>query len=324
MKRPNVYIAKDIPKQVENYIAEFCDYEKWENEKRIPRDEVLKKIKDKDGVLLSGIKIDKEFLDNAPNLKIVSNVSVGYNNFDLEVMKERNIIGTTTPNVLDDTVADLIFGLILSTARRLCEFDKYVKDGKWRPTDDRNLFGLNVHHSTLGIIGMGRIGEAVAKRAKLGFDMEVLYHNRHRKNDVEEKLEAKFCELEYLLKNSDFILLMTPLTNETYHLIDSKEFDMMKKTAIFINASRGQTVNEEALIETLENKKIFAAGLDVYEKEPIDPENPLLKLSNAVTFPHLGSSVEKTRADMAMAAAENLVKGLLYGTAPDTVSELRQ
>ena len=324
MRKPKVYIAKKIPKEVEYYIGEFCDYEKWESEEPIPRDELLKKIGDKDGVLLSGFKIDEEFLDHAKNLSVVSNISVGYNNFDLEIMKKRNIIGTTTPNVLEDTVADLIFGLILSTGRRISELDRYVKDGKWKLEDDKIFFGVDVHHSTIGIIGMGRIGEAVAKRAKLGFDMDVLYYNRHRKYDVEKKLGAQYCDLHSLLKKADFIVVMVPLTNETYHLIDAEEFSMMKKTAIFINASRGDTVNEEALIQTLQNKSIFGAGLDVYEKEPIDVNNSLLKMKNVVTLPHLGSAVEKTRDDMAMSAAKNLVKALLGETPIDIVMELKK
>lgn len=324
VRKPKVYIAKNVCKEAEDYIGKFCDYEKWNEENQITRKELLNKLADKEGVMLSGIKIDEELLNNASKLRVVSNISVGYNNFDLTLMKEKNIIGTNTPNVLDNTVADLIFGLILSAARRICELDKYVKDGKWKADDDKNLFGVNVHHSTLGIIGMGRIGEVVAKRAKLGFDMDVLYHNRSRKNDVEELLGVKYSDIKPLLQKSDFILLMTPLTDKTFHLIDSEEFSMMKKTAIFINASRGQTVNEQALIEALQNNKILGAGLDVYEKEPISVDNPLLKMANVVTLPHLGSAVEKTRSDMAILAAKSLVKALLGENPSTVVPELRK
>jgi len=317
-----VYIAQKIPKKVEEYIANFCDYEKWEGEGPIPRSELLKKIHDKEGLLLAGISIDEELLNHAPKLKVVSNASVGYNNFDLKAMKVRGIIGTNTPGVLDDSVADLIFALMLSTARRITELDKYMKDGKWKLEDNENLFGLDIHHATVGIIGMGRIGEAVAKKAKFGFDMEILYYNRNRKYEIEESLGVKYCNFEDLLKQSDFIVLMTPLNNNTYHLIDSKEFDLMKREAIFINASRGQTVNEKALIEALENRKIFGAGLDVYDKEPIEPDNPLLKMSNVVTVPHIGSATEKTRSKMAMLAVTNLVKALSGEKAPNVVPEL--
>ena len=324
MIRPKVYIAKEISKEAEQYIGEFCDYEKLDSDKRITRKELLNKITDKDGVLLSGIKIDEELLSNASKLRVVSDVSVGYDNFDLKIMKENNIIGTNTPNVLDDTVADLIFGLIISTARRISELDNYVKEQRWTAEDDRNLFGVNVHHATLGIIGMGRIGEVVAKRGKLGFDMDVIYNNRNRKPEVEERLGVEYCDLELLLRKSDFIVLMTPLTKDTYHLIDFAEFNIMKETAVFINASRGETINEQALIDALQNKKIFGAGLDVYEKGIIDSKNLLLKMSNVVTLPHIGSAVESTRNDMAMLAAKNLVEALLSKTSVNMVPELKK
>ncbi|MFT5871393.1 MAG: gluconate 2-dehydrogenase [Clostridium sp.] len=322
MNRPKVYIAQLIPKDVENYIAQFCDYEKWEGKQDIPRSELLEKLHDKEGVLLSGCLINEELLSLAPKLRVISNVSVGYNNFDLQQMKEKNIIGTNTPAVLDDTVADLIFGLILSSARRIAELDRYVKEGKWSRDDNETLFGIDVHHSKLGIIGMGRIGEAVAKRAKFGFDMEVCYHNRSRKKDVEERLSVKYSDFKSLLAKSDFIVLMTPLSDETRHLIDFEEFNIMKKNAILINASRGQIVNKQALIEALQSKKIRGAGLDVYEQEPINLDNPLLKMPNVVTVPHIGSATQKTRFDMAMLAAENLVKALQGEMPPNIVPEL--
>ena len=311
MNKPKVYVTTRIPEEVESFIAEFCDYEKWESEENIQKSELLNKLADKEGVLLSGgIKIDSEIINHAPALKVVSNISVGYNNLDIEAMKARNIIGTNTPNILDDTVADLIFGLAISAARRITDLDRYVKDGKWKAGDDKALFGVDIHHTTLGIIGMGRIGEVIAKRAKFGFDMDVLYYNRKRKLDVEERLGVVYSDFKELLARSDFIVVMTPFTKDTYHLIDFKEFNLMKKTAIFINASRGQTVNEDALIEALQNKKILAAGLDVYETEPVSIKSPLLKMSNVVTVPHIGSATEKTRFNMAMAAAQSLVKAL--------------
>ena len=324
MTKPKVYIAKEVSKEVEDYIGEFCDYEKWESDKRITRMELLNKLADKEGVLLSEIKIDEEFLQHASKLRVVSDVSVGYDNFDLKIMKEKNIIGTNTPYVLDNTVADLIFGLILATARRIGELDKYVKNGKWKAEDDKNLFGVNVHHATLGIVGMGRIGEAVAKRGKLGFDMDVIYYNRNRKLEVEERLGVKYCEFELLLQKADFIVIMTPLTKDTYHLIDFDEFNMMKETVVFINASRGEIINEQALFEALQNKKIFGAGLDVYESGIINSKNSLLKMSNVVTLPHIGSAVEKTRNDMAMVAAKNLVEALLGKIPVNMVPELKK
>lgn len=321
--KPKVYIAQQIPSFVEEYIGQYCDYEKFEGENKAGFEELLSKLHDKEGLMISGTKIDKTLLDHAPYLKVVSNMSVGYNNFDVQAMKERNIIGTNTPGVLNDTVADLIFALILSSARKIVEMDRYIRDGKWNSTGFEEMFSKDVHHSTLGIIGMGRIGKDVAKRARLGFDMQVLYYNRSRKYEDEDSLGVKYVELNTLLRQSDFILIMTSLTDETYHMIDEEQFNLMKRDAIFINASRGATVNEKALIKALEEKKILGAGLDVYEQEPIDKNNPLLKLNNVVLMPHVGSATKKTRGDMAMLAAQNMVKALQGEVPLNIVPELK-
>ncbi|GGH13544.1 2-hydroxyacid dehydrogenase [Paenibacillus segetis] len=321
--KPNVYIARKIPAEVEAYIAKHCNYSKWDHPEPIPRATLLENLSIAEGLLTSGGKINQELLDHAPHLKVVSTISVGYNNFDLEAMKSRGILGTNTPQVLNDTVADLIFSLILSTARRIPEMDRYVKEGQWKRGDDENLFGLDVHHKKLGIIGMGGIGEAVAHRGKWGFGMEVLYHNRHRKPEVEATLEAKYCTMHDLLKESDFIVLMTPLTAETYQMIGAKEFALMKSTAVFVNASRGATVDEEAMIHALQQGKIYGAGLDVFEHEPLTGDSPLLSLPNVVTLPHIGSSTRQTRHQMAMLAAENLVSALKGETPNNLVKELR-
>ncbi|OOM73625.1 glyoxylate/hydroxypyruvate reductase B [Clostridium puniceum] len=322
MNRPKVYIARKIPYEVEEYIGKFCDYEKWGKNTEIPQDELFNRISDKDGVMLYGIKIDEALLDHAPKLKIVSNISAGYNNFNLEVMKRRNIMGTNTPGILNDTVADLVFGLILCSARKIVQADSYVKNCNWTHEYNLNLLGKDVHHSTLGIIGMGNIGTAVAKRAKLGFDMNVIYYNRNRKPEVEKNLGIQYCEFESLIKTSDFIVLLTPLTKDTYHLIDFKEFAMMKKSAILINASRGQIVNEEALVDALQNQKILGAGLDVYETEPIGTDNPLIKIPNVITLPHIGSGTSSTLYNMVKTAALNLVKGSYGEIPPNLVPEL--
>ncbi|ENQ3108090.1 D-glycerate dehydrogenase [Bacillus cereus] len=321
--KQRVYIAEKVPRFVEEYIGQHYEYEKWDGNEKIPRHILLEKVKDKQGLLNFGAIIDDELLEAAPQLKVVSNISVGYDNFNTEAMKQRNVIGTNTPYVLDDTVADLIFALMLSASRRVCELDRYVKSGEWNGEIGKEHFGLDVHHQTIGIIGMGRIGEVVAKRAKFGFDMDVLYYNRSRKEKAEQELGATYCELETLLQSADFIVLLTPLTEETYHLIGEKEFDLMKETAIFINASRGKTVNETALIEALQQKKIFAAGIDTFTQEPIEKDNPLLSLQNVVTLPHIGSATLKTRRTMAMTAAKNLVAGLQGHTPPNVVNELK-
>ncbi|TGA96041.1 D-glycerate dehydrogenase [Sporolactobacillus shoreae] len=318
MKKPKVYIAMGVPKEVEEYISKYCEYEKWQADRDITRSELKRKLSDKDGVLLMGIKIDKDLLESAPNLSVVSNFTVGYNNFDIVEMKRRKIIGTNVPNVMNESVADLAFGLILAVSRKITELDKYVKNNKWKNSSDKNLFGSDVHGATLGIIGMGRIGEAVAKRAKLGFDMNVLYHNRNRRLDLEKTLRVEYSDFKDILQRSDFIVLLTPLTKETYHLIDFEEFKLMKNNAILVNVSRGQTINEVALVEALANNKILGAGLDVFEKEPISPDNELLNMPNVITLPHIGTATRKTQFEMAMVAAKNLVAGV-YGLTPEHV-----
>lgn len=317
--KPKIYITYPIGQEVEAFLREHCELRIWEGEGRVPRETLLEEIRDVEGLYTSGgsaSRIDKELLEHAPNLKVVSNVSVGYNNFDLDALRERNIIGTNTPHVLDETVADLAFALILSTARRIAELDRFVKDGNWQTTTPyQSIYGTDVHSSTLGIIGMGRIGEAIARRAAHGFNMDVLYHNRNRKIEAEKKYKAQYCDLPSLLKRSDYVLLMMPLTPDTFQMIGQAEFNLMKETAIFINMSRGQTVDEQALIHALKNGDIHAAGLDVYTQEPVEADNPLLKMKNVVTVPHIGSATAKTEIAMSMRAAKNLV-AVLTGKPP--------
>lgn len=322
--KPKVFIAKKIPEEVERYIGEHCEYRMWSNEEPIPYEELLKEVSEVDGLLTPKGMITEEFLKLNPKLKIVSNIAVGYDTFDTAAMKRHGVIGTHTPYVLDDSVADLVFGLILSTARRITEFDKFVKEGHWNGNlDSDQFFGKDVHNSTLGIVGMGRIGEKIVKRAKLGFDMNVLYHNRSRKPQMEQDYGVSYRDLESLLKESDFVVLMLPLTSKTNGYMGANQFSMMKSDAIFINCSRGQVVNEDALKDALEQDKIRGAGLDVFETEPIDKNNSLLKMKNVITLPHIGSATAKTRFDMAMMAAENLVAGLSGETPPNVVEELK-
>jgi gluconate 2-dehydrogenase len=317
--RPKVYISAKVSDQVKAYLDQYCDCEMWQDqEKAITGQQLAEKIGDVEGLLAAGNAISERLLSAAPKLRAVSNISVGYNHNDLEAMKKRNIIGTHTPYVLDDTVADLALALMLAAARRVTELHNLVRTGGWQRGIGEQLFGMDVHHAKLGIIGMGRIGEKIAKRAKFGFDMEVSYYNRSRKVEVEEQLGVNYIPLNDLLEQSDFIVLMTPLTPETKHLIGVEQFNRMKRSAIFINVSRGETVDEEALIEALRSKRIFGAGLDVYEKEPVSVDNPLLQLDNVVTLPHIGSATKKTRDDMAMVAARNLVDAL-YGREPQYV-----
>ena len=267
-------------------------------------------LKNVEGIVGLALPVDQELLDQSPNLKIVSNNSTGYNNLSIEEMTKRGVMGTNTPGVLEDTTADAIFGILLASARRIAELDHFVKSGNWKGHLTTAEYAIDVHHKTLGIIGMGKIGSAIAKRANLGFDMNILYHNRNRNLQAEEIYNARYCDLDTLLKESDFVCLMTPLTPETENLMSEREFKLMKKSAIFVNGSRGRTVNETALIQALRNKEIHGAALDVYQIEPIKLDNPLLQFPNVVTTPHIGSSTYETELKMAELAVENLLAGL--------------
>ncbi|TBL80326.1 2-hydroxyacid dehydrogenase [Paenibacillus thalictri] len=325
MTSPKVLISRKLPEEVIAYLSEHCEVVRWSQDGFMPREQALAMLEDIDAVLTTSLNIDDEFLRHAPKLKIVSNISVGYNNFDTAAMKARGVYGTNTPSVLDDSVADVALALMLASARRVTELDQLVKQGGWQrgKLKEEDLFGLDVHHATVGIIGMGRIGEAIAQRTKFGFNMNVLYYNRNRKPDAEEKLGVQYRTLEELLRESDFVVMMTPLTSETTHMIRKEHFAMMKQSAFFINISRGQTIDEQALIEALQEGVIRGAGLDVYTQEPVDPNNPLLSMPNVVTLPHIGSATAKTRFDMAMTAARNVLTALQGQTPPDLVNELK-
>lgn len=274
------------------------------------REQLYRLLPEAHALIGSGLKIDAELLDRAPHLKVVSNTSVGYDNFDIAEMTRRGIMATNTPDVLTETTADLIFGLMLATARRIPQLDRYVKEGQWNRPIGQELFGTDLYGKTLGMIGMGRIGTAIARRAKLGFHMPVLYHNRSRSEQAEAELDARYCSLDDLLQQSDFICLMTPLTPETAKLIGKRQFALMKDTAIFINGSRGGTVDEQALIHALQTKQIAAAGLDVFEKEPLPADHPFLQMDHVVTLPHVGSATYATRLAMEELAADNVIDAL--------------
>lgn len=272
------------------------------------------------GLIGTGLKIGAAFLNQAPSLKIVSNISAGYDNLDVEELTRRDVLATNTPDVLTETTADAIFGLLLSTARRIPELDRYVKEGKWTGKISPSQFGVDVHGKTLGIIGMGKIGQAIAKRARFGFEMEILYHSRKRNLEAEDLMNAAYVELDELLRQADFVCLMAPQTSETIHLMSRREFGLMKKTAIFINGSRGALVDESALAAALESGDIWAAGLDVYEHEPFGEGHPFLTLPNLVTLPHIGSATAETRLKMEELAIRNLIAGLLGERPPSLIN----
>lgn len=299
-----VLVTREIPEAglrlLENFDVTVLSEEPPE------RDELLEAVRGASGILsILTETIDDEVMDAAgEDLKVISNLAVGHDNIDIEAANERSIVVTNTPGVLDETTADTAFMLLLAAARRLGEAERFLRAGEWDAWGPKQFVGPDVWGKTLGIIGFGRIGQAVARRAK-GFGMEILYTARSPKEEAEKELEARMMGLEELLQESDFVSIHTPLTEETQHLIGEKELGAMKSSAILVNTSRGPVVDEIALAEALENGSIFAAGLDVYEEEPnVHPK--LLELENVVLAPHIGSASIETRDKMAEVAAENL------------------
>jgi glyoxylate reductase len=281
------------------------------------RGELLEAVRGVAGILSTATEtMDGEVMDAAGgDLRVIANMAVGYDNVDVEAAGERGVVVTNTPGVLDETTADVAFMLLLAAARRLGEGERLLRAGEWEWWGPKQLMGRDVWGKRLGIVGFGRIGQAVARRAK-GFGMEILYHNRSRKQEAERDLEARHMQLDDLLAAADFVSIHTPLTPETTHLIGADELDNMKPEAVLVNTSRGPVVDEAALAEALATRRIFAAGLDVYEDEPeVDPK--LLELENVVLAPHIGSASVETRDKMAALAAENLV-AVLRGEGPKT------
>lgn len=263
-----------------------------------------------DGLLGASLKLDAPLLDLAPKLKVVSSVSVGVDNYDIDDLTRRGILLSNTPDVLTETTADTGFALIMATARRVVELATMVRSGEWTQNIGAQHFGTDVHGKTLGIIGMGRIGEAVAQRGHFGFGMPVLYHSHSPKPAVEGRFKAQYRSLDALLHEADFVCLTVPLTAETEGLIGAEQFARMRPETIFINIARGKVVDEQAMIRALQTGQIRAAGLDVFEREPLQADSPLLKLDNVVATPHMGSATHETREAMARCAVENMISAL--------------
>ncbi|MBT0628069.1 D-glycerate dehydrogenase [Pseudomonas fluorescens] len=262
------------------------------------------------GLLGASLRLDAKLLDLAPHLEAVASVSVGVDNYDIDYLTQRGVLLSNTPDVLTETTADTGFALILATARRVVELADMVRAGQWSKNIGPSHFGTDVHGKTLGIIGMGRIGEALAQRGHFGFGMPVIYHSHSPKPLVEERFGAQYRSLVDLLKEADFVCLTLPLTAETEKLIGAKEFALMGPETIFINISRGKVVDEAALVQALQQRTIRAAGLDVFEREPLNHDSPLLRLNNVVATPHIGSATHETREAMAKCAVDNLLAAL--------------
>ena len=267
------------------------------------------------GIIGSGLAITPQLLDAAPNLEVIATVSVGYDNIPVDELTKRGIMLCNTPDVLTETTADTGFALVMATARRVVELAEWVKAGEWQASIGPALFGSDVHGKTLGMVGFGRIGQAVARRGALGFGMPVLYSNASQKPALERELGAKRCELNQLLAEADFVCVTVPLTAETEHLIGAKEFAQMKPTGIFINIARGKVVDEAALIHALESGAIQAAGLDVFEQEPLAASSTLPTMANVVALPHIGSATHEPRDALAQRAV-NHIRLALQGERP--------
>jgi glyoxylate reductase len=313
MSKSRVYVTRIIPEGGLRLVREACDAEIWEGETPPPRKVLLGKVRGIDGLLaLLTDRIDAELMDAAgPQLKVISNYAVGYNNIDVEAATARGIAVGNTPGVLTDTTADMAFTLLMAAARRVVEGADYVRAGKWRTWGPTLLLGHDIHHATLGIVGFGRIGRTVARRAK-GFEMEILFYDPLVSADDPEAqaLGARAVDLDTLLACSDFVTVHVPLMDETYHLIGTEALHKMQPTAILINTSRGPVVDPEALYQALKEGEIAYAALDVTEPEPIDMDSPLLSLPNCIIVPHVASASIATRTRMAEIAAHNLISGL--------------
>ena len=317
---PKVFISRRIAQQAIDMLSQHAEVDMWKEKDTPPRDEFLRRIADVDGIVLWGDdKIDGAAMDAAPKLKIITNVSAGYDNIDIEAAAARGIMASNTPGVVTESTADLAFALMLAISRRLPEMMSIPVRGKWRLWGPMEMLASDVHHKTLGIIGLGRIGSAVARRAK-GFSLKVIYHSRHRRPDEAELGVEYVKDIPTLLRMSDFVSLHVPLTRETRNLIGAKELAFMKPTAFLINTARGKVVDQKALYQALKRKLIAGAAIDVTEVEPIPPDDPLLTLDNIIVTPHIGTQTEETGINMSILAVENMLAGLKGKPLPNCVN----
>ncbi|HWK24438.1 MAG TPA: D-glycerate dehydrogenase [Ureibacillus sp.] len=295
----------------------------WHEENTVmPREELLKEVADADAIFTNLTdQLDTEFFEHAKKLKVVSTMAVGFDNINLEEATKRGIPVGHTPDVLSEAVAELALSLMFACARRIVESMQFIKENKWKSWGPYLYAGQRISGAKLGIIGMGRIGKILAKQAK-GLNMDVIYHNRRPIEQIEAELNVEYRDLESLLKESDYVVMLAPASNATYHLLGYDQFSLMKPTSIFVNVSRGSTVDEEGLYKILSEKKIFAAGLDVFESEPIQNNHQLLTLENVIAVPHIGSATKETRDKMVEIALNNLLNGLRGERLLHTVNEV--
>ncbi|MCG7339452.1 D-glycerate dehydrogenase [Staphylococcus sp. ACRSN] len=302
-----VIVTRKIPQPFIDQLELFAEVEVWnESFTPMPRDKFLNALKDASACFITlSETIDEEVVAHAPNLKVIANMAVGFDNIDVKLVQSKGIVATNTPEVLTETTAELGFTLMLSVARRIVEAEQYVQKGEWQSWSPYLLAGKDLHNAKVGIFGMGDIGKAFARRLK-GFNANIMYHNRSRKMDAEKTLGALYVSFETLLEHSDFIICTAPLTEETRDKFDATAFKKMKNDAIFINIGRGAVVDENALVSALQNGEIAACGLDVLRKEPIDMSHPLLSMKNAIIVPHIGSASVITRNRMIQLCVDNI------------------
>lgn len=320
MSKPRVFVTRIIPDQGLRLVEEFCEVDLWTDELPPPHEVLLQRVRGMDGLLsLLTDRIDGPVLDAAgPQLKVISNHAVGYDNIDVPAATARRVPVGNTPGILTDATADFAFALLMAAARRVMEGERYVREGKWKTWGPSLLLGQDIHGATLGLIGFGRIGQAMAKRAQ-GFDMRVLYYDPSEPK-ADPALAASAVDLETLLRESDFVSVHTPLTAETRGVINHDRLALMKPTAVLINTARGPVVEPDALYEALSERRIFAAALDVTDPEPIQPDSPLLTLDNLIVVPHIASASVATRQKMSLMAAKNLVAGVRGERLPNCVN----
>ena len=319
MAKPKIYVTRQIFDEAVDRLREATDMKYWDSEMPPSRDELLREVQDIDGLFcLLTEKIDAEFFDAAPNLRVVSNMAVGFDNIDVAEATKRGIPVGNTPGVLTETTADFAFALLMAAGRRVSEGDRYTRAGNWKTWGPMVLLGQDIHGSTLGIIGFGRIGVEMAKRAK-GFGMNIVYYDVIRNEEREKEYGATYCsEVKDLLAQSDFVSIHVNLTPETRHLINADTLSGMKSTAVLVNTSRGPVVDQTALYHALKDGTIGAAGLDVTEVEPISMDDPLLTLENVIIAPHIASGSVVTRTKMSLMAVDNLMAGLNGEPLPNT------
>ena len=321
MSRAKVFITRRLPNIDLARLHQIAEVETWEGKQPPPYSILLDQVKQIDGLLcLLTDAIDKQIIETGTYLKVISQMAVGYDNIDVATATARGIPVGNTPGVLTNATADLTWALLMAAARRIVEAEKFVRAGQWQTWEPTLLLGADLNGSTLGIVGFGRIGQAVARRAQ-GFDMKILYYSRHRKElALERSLGLEYAELSTLLSESDFVTLHASLSAETSHLISDRAFELMKSSAILINTARGAIVDPSALERALKNNQIAGAALDVTDPEPIPLDSPLLKLENVIITPHIGSASYQTRAKMAQMAVNNLIAGLETQRLPNCVN----